>query len=92
MDLVLVVLRSLLAAFWLLLIVRSVVELVQSFSPDWRPKGALVVVLELVFMVTDPPVRFFRRIIPNTTIGAVRVDISLMVLMFVVLIALRVVS
>ncbi|MGL6236935.1 MAG: YggT family protein [Segniliparus sp.] len=92
MDLVLVVVRTLLAAFWFLLLVRSVVELVQSFSPDWRPRGVLVVVLELVFMVTDPPVRLFRRIIPDTTIGAVRLDISLMVLMFVVLIALRVVS
>ncbi|EFV12293.1 YggT family protein [Segniliparus rugosus] len=92
MDLVVVALRLLLAAFWLLLLARSVIELVQSLSPDWRPRGVLVVVLELVFMVTDPPVRLFRRIIPNTTIGSVRVDISLMVLMFAVLIALRIVS
>lgn len=92
MDLLLLVVRSLLAAFWLLLLVRSVVELVQGVSPSWRPRGALVVVLETVFMATDPPVRLFRRIIPDATIGSVRVDISLMVLMFVVLIALRVVS
>jgi YggT family protein len=83
------VLRLLLALFWLLLLIRSIVELVRNFSPDWRPRGVLVVILEAVFTITDPPVRLFRRLIPTTTIGATRVDVSMTVLMLVVLIALQ---
>ena len=33
--------------------------------------------------VTDPPVKLLRRLIPQLTIGAVRFDLSLMVLLLV---------
>ncbi len=69
--------------FWLLLIVRVVIEFIRSFSRDWRPRGALVVVLEIIMSVTDPPVRLLRRLIPQLTIGAVRFDLSIMVLLLV---------
>ena len=67
--------------FWLLLIARIVVEFIRSFSRDWRPRGATVVILEAVMTVTDPPVKLLRRIIPQLTIGAVRLDFSIMVLL-----------
>ena len=67
--------------FWLLLIARVVVEFIRSFSRDWHPRGATVVVLELIMTLTDPPVKLLRRIIPQLTIGAVRFDLSIMVLL-----------
>ncbi len=69
--------------FWLLLMARIVVEFVRSFSRDWRPRGAMVVVLETIMTATDPAVKLVRRIIPQVTIGAVRLDLSVMVLLFV---------
>ncbi len=69
--------------FWLLVIARAVVEFIRSVSRDWRPRGATVVILEGIMSVTDPPVRLFRRLIPQLTVGAVRVDLSIMVLLFV---------
>ncbi|WP_343600361.1 YggT family protein [Mycobacterium sp.] len=69
--------------FWLLLIARVVVEFIRSFSRDWRPRGATVVILELIMSVTDPPVKFMRRLIPQLTMGAVRLDLSIMVLLLV---------
>ena len=67
--------------FWLLLIARVVIEFVRSFSRDWRPRGATVVMLEIVMSVTDPPVKLLRRLIPQLTVGAVRFDLSIMVLL-----------
>lgn len=73
-------------AFWFLLIVRVVVEFIRSFSRDWHPTGILVVVLELIMTVTDPPVKLLRRLIPQLTVGAVRFDLSIMVLLLVLFI------
>jgi YggT family protein len=67
--------------FWLLLIARIVVEFIRSFSREWHPRGVTVVILEVIMTVTDPPVKLLRRIIPQLTIGAVRLDFSIMVLL-----------
>jgi YggT family protein len=75
--------------FWLLLIARVVVEFIRSFSRDWQPKGATVVILELIMTVTDPPVRLLRRLIPQLTIGAVRLDLSIMVLLLLAFIGMQ---
>ena len=75
--------------FWLLLIARVVVEFIRSFSRDWHPKGATVVILELIMTLTDPPVKLLRRIIPQLTIGAVRFDLSIMVLLLVAFIGMQ---
>lgn len=72
--------------FWLLLIARIVVEFIRSFSRDWRPTGLLVVFLEFIMSVTDPPVKLLRRLIPQLTVGSVRFDLSIMVLLMIVLI------
>lgn len=75
--------------FWLLLIARVVVEFIRSFSRDWQPRGVTVVVLEIIMTLTDPPVRLLRRIIPQLTIGAIRFDLSIMVLLLVAFIGMQ---
>ncbi|MEZ0363305.1 YggT family protein [Mycobacterium sp. pUA109] len=74
--------------FWLLLIARVVVEFVRSFSRDWHPRGFTVVILEIMMSLTDPPVKLLRRLIPQLTIGAVRFDLSIMVLLLVAFIGM----
>lgn len=80
----LIILYYVLFAFWLLLIARIVVEVVRSLARDWHPKGVMAILLEVVFTVTDPPVRLLRRLIPTIPIGGVRLDVSIMVLLFAV--------
>lgn len=75
--------------FWLLLIARVVVEFIRSFSRDWHPTGITVVVLEIILSITDPPVKLLRRLIPQLTIGAVRFDLSIMVLLLVAFIGMQ---
>ena len=75
--------------FWLLLIARIVVEFIRSFSRDWHPRGVTVVILEAIMTVTDPPVKLLRRIIPQLTIGAVRLDFSIMVLLLLAFLGMQ---
>ncbi len=75
--------------FWLLLIARVVIEWIRSFSRDWRPSGVTVVILEVIMSITDPPVKLLRRLIPQITIGAVRLDLSILVLLLVAFIGMQ---
>ncbi|EHI10797.1 YggT family protein [Mycolicibacterium thermoresistibile] len=89
MSLFFTILGLALFVFWLLLIARVVVEFIRSFSRDWHPKGLTVVILETIMTVTDPPVRLLRRLIPQLTVGAVRFDLSIMVLLLVAFIGMQ---
>ena len=72
--------------FGLLLIARVIVEFIRSFAREWRPAGFVVVILEVIFTITDPPVRLLRRLIPPVPLGGIRLDVSIMVLLLVVLV------
>jgi YggT family protein len=62
--------------------VRFVTEWVQVFARSWSPRGALLVALEGVYSVTDPPIKALRRVIPPLRIGNFALDLS-MLLVFV---------
>jgi YggT family protein len=89
LDLFFKILGLALFIFWLLLIARVVVEFIRSFSRDWQPRGATVVILEIILSLTDPPVKLLRRLIPQLTIGAVRFDLSIMVLLLAAFIGMQ---
>lgn len=63
-----------------ILIVRIVIEMVQSFSRDFRPPRWFAVLAEPLFMVTDPPIKALRRAIPPIRMGGVALDLSVLVL------------
>jgi YggT family protein len=62
--------------------VRFVTEWVQVFARSWSPRGVLLVALEGVYSVTDPPIKTLRRVIPPLRIGNFALDLS-MLLVFV---------
>ncbi|GAA2238241.1 YggT family protein [Herbiconiux moechotypicola] len=69
---------------------RFVLDLVRTVRRDWRPTGALLVLAEVTYTVTDPPIRFFRRIIPPLRLGAVALDFGWSIVMLIVIIAMSV--
>jgi YggT family protein len=77
------VVRFVVFLFFVILLGRLVLDWVQAFARDWRPRGALLVVAEAVYTVTDPPLKALRRVIPPLTLGAVRLDLAFLVLMLV---------
>ena len=82
----------LLLAFLLLLVARLVMEYVMLFARSWEPKGAVVVFLEVVYSITDPPLKFLRRFIPPLRLGGVSLDLSFLVLFVIVTIGLSLVQ
>jgi YggT family protein len=84
-------LRFLLFIFFVVLIGRLVLDWVQAFARDWRPRGAMLVVAEGIYTVTDPPLRALRRLIPPLSIGSVRLDLAFLVLMLLVTLLMSVI-
>jgi len=67
-----------------LLLARLVVEWVQAFARSWTPHGPLLVILEVVYTLTDPPINFVRRFVPPLRIGGIAIDVAfIIVLIFV---------
>lgn len=72
--------------FVLLLIARIIIEMIQSFSRNFQPPRWFIFVAEPIFVVTDPPVKALRKVIPPMRMGNVALDISVIVLFFIVMI------
>lgn len=88
MSLVLSVLYLVILLYVLLLLVRLVFNWVQQFARDWKPQGLALVVAELAFTATDPPLKVVRRIIPPLRIGSVSLDLGFIVVFIVASLAL----
>lgn len=82
------IIQLILWLFLVLLISRLVFDYIQMFARSWRPSGPLLVVAELIYTVTDPPLRALRRVIPPLRIGQVSLDLSFLVLFVLVYIGI----
>ena len=80
MELVLALLSLALWLYLLVLLGRIIIDWVQVFARDWRPRGVLLVLCELVYTLTDPPLKLLRRFIPPLRLGRVQIDLSFIVL------------
>ena len=63
------VLQLYIAVLW----ARFIVDIATQLG-GWRPRGALAAVLEVVYTITDPPIRFFQKILPPLRLGGVQLD------------------
>ncbi|MDJ1115152.1 YggT family protein [Microbacterium dauci] len=70
------ILNTLLLIYVLFLLGRLILEYIPMFNREWRPRGAMLVVAEVVFTVTDPPLKFFRRFIPPLRLGPIALDLG----------------
>ena len=91
-DLITGIVGFLLWLYLLLLIGRLVFDWVQFFARAWRPRGVLLVLAEVIYSATDPPLRALRRLIPPLSLGQVRLDLAFIILFFAVTIAAQIVS
>jgi YggT family protein len=71
---------SVLWIYVIVLIARIVVDYVVMFARDWRPRGVVLVVVEFIYTITDPPLKLLRRFIPPLRIGGVALDLAFLVL------------
>ena len=92
MAIVASVLYLVVLVFLVLLFVRLVLDWVMIFAREWRPRGVMLVVAEVTYTVTDPPLRTVRRVVPSVTLGTVRLDLAFTVLMILCFVLLAVLA
>ena len=66
--------------FLVFLITRLVFEYVFMFAREYTPTGVVLVIVEAVYTVTDPPLKLLRRFIPPLRLGSVAIDLSFLAL------------
>ena len=92
MAIVKIVLFYILSIYLVLLLGRLILSWIQAFSRSWTPRGVVLVIAEIIFTATDPPLRLLRRYIPTLRLGTVALDLSFMVLFFVIIFAMQAVQ
>lgn len=80
MTYVILLLYWLLELYLLVLIGRVIIDLVQILNRDWRPAGVILVISNLIYRFTDPPLRFLGRYIPPVRLGNISLDVGFIVL------------
>ena len=97
MEILKIVLTYVLWVYLLLLIGRLIFSWVMAFQRPapgedaWQPRGPLLVVAEAVYTPTDPPLKLLGKVIKPVRLGSVALDLSFLVLFFVVIVLLNVV-
>ena len=77
------VLYLLLYVFFLTLIARFIMGYVLAFGRRWQPGRGAAAAMEVVWSVTDPPLKALRRVIPPLRLGTVSLDLSSLVLLVI---------
>ena len=85
-------LADVLQLFLFALLARLILDYVRMFARNWRPKGIALLLVELVYGITDKPMRFVGRYIPPLRLGTVSLDLSFIVLFFGVQLLMGLVS
>ena len=83
------VLYLLLYFFLLVLLARFVLGAVLAYGRRWQPGRGASAGLEVVWSVTDPPLRALRRVIPPLRIGTVSIDLASLVLLVILFVLMR---
>lgn len=85
------ILFLLLQVYIWLLIARMIISWIPMFAPHWRPVGLVASVFEVVYTLTDPPIKAFRKFVPPLNLGGVSLDLAFMAVFVLVYVLQRVV-
>ncbi len=83
LRLVAAILNTLVLLYIVALLGRLVMDYIPLFNREWRPKGGWLVVAEVVYTVTDPPIKLLRRFIPPLRVGGIAIDFAFAIVMMV---------
>ena len=73
---------SVLRLFFYTLIIRFILYWIQVLSRNWRPQGPILVIAEIVYSITDPPLNWIRKFIKPIRLGTIQLDLAFIVLFF----------
>ncbi|QPK82677.1 YggT family protein [Corynebacterium qintianiae] len=78
------ILFALVGLYSLMVVIRIIVEMIQSFSKHFDPPRWFMIAAEYIFVATDPAVKALRRLIPPLRLGnGIGIDISVIALFLI---------
>jgi YggT family protein len=54
------------------------------FARNWRPNAIVLGLFEIIYSITDKPMRFVQRFVPPLRLGGVAIDLSFIVLLIAI--------
>lgn len=75
------IIATFLSIYLIVLIGRLVFDFVQIFARDWRPSGVILILVEAIYTVTEPPLKLIRKVVPPVRIGQVSLDLGFLILL-----------
>ena len=75
--------------FRIVLFVRIVIDLIRTINPSFRPRGIVLVLLEICYTLTDWVIKPLSRLIKPIRIGGGYLDLSILALFLVLALSER---
>lgn len=70
---------------------RLILDWVLLLARNFRPRGFAAVLVEIVYTITDPPIRMFRKILPPIRLGQISLDLGWFLTMLACIILLGII-
>lgn len=84
MHIIGIVISLVLNIFLFVLFARMILSWVPVLVRDWQPRGPVLVAAEVVYSVTDPPLRMLRTVLRPVRVGNVMLDLAFIGLIIVI--------
>lgn len=75
--------------FMLVLFARMILSWVPVLVRDWQPRGPMLVLAEVVYSITDPPLRALRKVLKPVRVGTMMLDLAFIGLFLLVSVLMR---
>ena len=76
--------------FLLILFARMILSWIPVLVREWEPRGPMLVVAEIIYSITDPPLRALRRVLKPVRVGNLSLDLAFIALFLLVSILMQV--
>jgi YggT family protein len=70
--------------YLIVLFARMVLSWVPVLVRDWQPRGPVLVAAEIVYSVTDPPLRALRKVLKPVRLGNLMLDLAFIGLIIII--------
>ena len=74
------ILAWLINAYITVLFVRMILDWVSVLARNWYPRGVVAQLINIVYSITEPPLRWLRRYIRPLPLGSIYLDLSRLVI------------
>jgi len=82
--------QTVLWIFLLVMFARMILSWVPVLVRDWEPRGPMLVFAEVVYSITDPPLRALRKVLRPVRVGNMMLDLAFIGLAILVSILMQI--